>query len=61
MQQLEKMIESYSVDNFRNQILTDIEETKDEVNYMGQAANRQLGEIVDLVDQMTNHHSDSLA
>ena len=61
MQQLTKMIESYSVDNFRNMILTDIEETKDEVNYMGQASNRQMGEVIDLIDQMTNHHSDSLA
>lgn len=61
MQQLQKMVESYSVDTFRNELLTDIEETKDEVSYLGQAGNRQLCEIIDLVEQMTNHHSDSLS
>ena len=55
------MIESYDTDVFRNEILTNIEETKDEANYMGQAGNRQLQEVIDLITQMSNHHSDSMS
>ena len=54
------MIESYSVDTFRNELLTDVEETKQETGYLGQANYRQLEEVLELVRQMTNQHSDSL-
>ena len=40
MMQLDKMVESYSVDNFRNAISDEIEETKEETLYMSQAHNR---------------------
>ena len=60
LQALNKMIESYSVDTFRNALMTDVEETKEETVYMGQANYRQLEEVLDLVRQMTNQHSDSL-
>ena len=54
------MIESYSVDTFRNELLTDVEETKQETGYLGQANYRQLEEVLELARQMTNQHGDSL-
>lgn len=56
MMQINKTIETYSVDNFRNEISVDIEETKEEVRYMGQAHRREIQEILDLMLQMANHH-----
>lgn len=40
MMQLDKMVESYSIDNFRNEISDEIEETREETLYMSQAHNR---------------------
>lgn len=60
LQQLNKKIEGYSVDTFRNQLLTDVEETKETTTYMGRANYRQLEEVLDLIRQMTNQHNDSL-
>ena len=60
MIQLQKLIEAYSVDNFRNEVQDDIEETKDEAQYLQQSKNRQIEEVLDLVQRMTGHHADSL-
>ena len=48
------------MDTFRNQLLTDVEETKETTTYMGRANYRQLEEVLDLIRQMTNQHNDSL-
>ena len=60
MIQLQKLIEAYSVDNFRNEVQDDIEETKDEAQYLQQSKNRQIEEVLDLMQRMTGHHTDSL-
>ena len=61
METINKTIEEYSIDNFRNEISGDIEETKEEAQYLGQAHRREIQEILDLVKQMATHHEDSLA
>lgn len=40
MMQLEKLLESYSIDDFRAEIDDDIEETKEGVVHMGRSHNR---------------------
>ena len=61
METINKTIEEYSIDNFRNEISGDIEETKEEAQYLGQAHRREIQEILDLIKQMATHHEDSLA
>ena len=58
--QLEKLMDAYSVDNFRNDLLNDIDETKEGVVHMGRAHNRQIDEVLSLVATMSRHHEDSL-
>lgn len=60
MQQLNKTQEQYSVDNFRNELADDIEETKEEVRYTGQSQRKEIQEILDLMEQMRAHHENSL-
>lgn len=48
------------MDTFRNELLTEVEETKESTTYMGQANYRQLEEVMELVRQMSNQHGDSL-
>ena len=49
MMELDKMIDQYAIDNFRNELLADIEDTQQETLYMSQANNRNLDEVLDLV------------
>ena len=49
------------MDNFRNELVTDIESMKEDTSYLGQANNRQINEVLALVTQMAGHHGDSLA
>ncbi len=40
MMQLDKLLDAYSIDNFRNDMDNDVEETKEGVNHMGRVHNR---------------------
>ena len=54
MMQLSKLVEEYSVDNFRDELVTQIEEASEEAKHALQAPNRQVEEVLSLVSQMVD-------
>lgn len=49
MRQLEKLIESYSIENFKDEVQEVIEETKEEAEYESQSKRRQIEEVLALL------------
>lgn len=60
MHQLNKLLEMYSMENFHDDVRENIEETKASANYEGQNKRRIIDEVIALVHQMQQQHSDSL-
>lgn len=60
MRQLDKLIQDYNVDNFRDEIIEDIDETKDEAEYQNQSKKRLIEEVLALVAKMQEHHQVSM-
>lgn len=52
MRQLNKLIETYNMDNFQDDVRENIEETKEEANYEGQNKLRIIDEVLILVNKM---------
>ena len=52
MRQLNKLIETYNMDNFQDDVRENIEETKEEANYEGQNKLRIIDEVLVLVNKM---------
>lgn len=60
MNQLDKLIEDYTIDKLRTEIANDIEETKEEARYSVTAQQKQVQEVITLIDEMAQHHRDRL-
>ena len=60
MIQMQKMTDRYSVDTFRDKLSSSIEDTALDIRYESQGKRRQIEEVLDLVNKMTEHHQDSL-
>ena len=60
MYKVDKMIEQYQVDNFRNELNIQKEDMLDELQYYAQDKNRHIEEVQDLVTKMINQHKESL-
>jgi chemotaxis regulatin CheY-phosphate phosphatase CheZ len=60
VRQLDKLIQNYNIDNFRDEIIEEIDETKDEAEYENQSKKRMIEEVLALVAKMQEHHQDSM-
>ena len=54
MYKVDKLIEQYQIDNFRNELNVSKEELLDEMMYYAQDKNRHIEEVHDLVTKMIN-------
>ena len=52
MRQLDKLIETYNMENFKDDVLAEIEETKEEAEYESQPKRRIIEEVLALVLKM---------
>ena len=59
LKQLQKHIEQYRINNLRDEIRDDVEETKENTHYMASRNFRQIGDVINLMEEMTLHHDDS--
>ena len=60
MRQLNKLLETYNMENFQDEVRANIEETKEEATYEGQNKLRIIDEVLSLVAKMQQQHTDSL-
>ena len=52
MRQLDKLIETYNMENFKDEVALEIEETKEEAEYESQSKRRIIEEVLALVMKM---------
>ena len=56
MMQLTKLIEEYQIDNFKDELVNDIQATQEEAKHAASGQNRLLDEVLCLVSEMIAQH-----